>query len=287
LDFKEKFIKSLPPFWYVNRSPLITVLLWLGLMLAHVPNALGVELESHRTHYLMNLLSAEAGSGVNGVSGVMVYSFNENCSSWSSETNVNFKVFYSDRGQVEIIWSFASFEAKDGTAYSFQVQHSRNGSLVESFKGKVNRPVAGAPATVQYSSPNNLEINLPSMTLFPARHLISLITAGEAGKRILNRTVFGGASNDNPYGINAIIGNKINKSKKVDDLFGSAGLREASSRHFQMAFFPKDSKKAEPKFELGVVYRSDGIAKKIRQDFGDFVVELTPNRLELIEKPKC
>ena len=271
----------------MNRSPLITVLLWLGLMLAHVPNALGVELESHRAHYLMNLLSAEAGSGVNGVSGVMVYSFNENCSSWSSETNVNFKVFYSDRGQVEIIWSFASFEAKDGTAYSFQVQHSRNGSLVESFKGKVNRAVAGAPATVQYSSPNNLEINLPSMTLFPVRHLMDLITAGEADMRMLNRTVFDGASNDNPYRINVIIGNKINNSKKIDDLYGSAGLKEASSRHFQMAFFPKDSKKAEPKFELGVVYRSDGIAEKIRQDFGNFVVELTPDILELVDKPRC
>ena len=235
----------------------------------------------------MNLLSADAGSRISGVSGAMVYSFTENCYSWSSETNVNLKIVYSDRGEVETIWSFANFEAKNGFAYSFQVRHLINGSLVEFFKGEVNRPIANAAATVQYSSPEKLVVKLPSMTLFPVRHLIELISAGETGERIFNRTVFDGASNDNPYQINAIIGNKKNQTGKSNDVFGSVGLREVSRRHFQMAFFPIGSKKAKPKFELGVIYRRDGIAEKIRQNFGDFIVELTPRKLELIDKPRC
>ena len=94
--FKERFIKFLPPFWCVNRSRIIAVSLGLGLMLIHPAEAIGVELESHRAHYSMDLLSAEGRSGVSGVSGAMVYSFNENCYSWSSETNVNLKVIETD-----------------------------------------------------------------------------------------------------------------------------------------------------------------------------------------------
>jgi hypothetical protein len=45
--------------------------------------------------------------------------------------------------------------------------------------------------------------------------------------------------------------------------------------------------KEQPDFELGVDYRPDGVSRFIRQDFGDFVVDLTLEKIELFKNSGC
>ena len=73
----------------------------------------------------------------------------------------------------------------------------------------------------------------------------------------------------------------------AQQLFREAGLESEAVRHVRMAFFPAGSKNPEPEFELGVDYRRDGIARAIRQDFGDFVVVLTPESIGTLAGPEC
>lgn len=253
--------------------------------------AQAVDLTPHRALYKMKLVSATRGSGVAQASGSMVYSFNENCDAWSSETTVKLKLVYSKSGQVETNWAFASWEAKDGKSYRFRVRHLRDGSTVEDLKGVVRRDAPDDAAEAVFTAPKDRKIKLPAGTLFPTRHLIDLISAGIAGKPVFSRTVFDGASMDNPYEVNAIIGKERSaQSKRAQEartLFGTAGLKQQPIRHVRMAFFPAGSKQAEPEFELGVDYRKDGIARAIRQDFGDFVIDLMPDSIETLKRPAC
>jgi len=221
----------------------------------------------------------------------MVYSFWDNCDSWAAETNVKLKLFYMDNGEVETNWSFASWEAKDGKSYRFHVRHTRDGSQVETLKGTVQRKRASDAVDASYLAPKDKVVALPAGTLFPTRHLIDLISSGEEGRPIFRRTVFDGTSLDNPYSINVIIGrdgaSDSKKAKAAQRLFSDAGLKSEVTRHFRMAFFSNRSKNPEPEFELGVDYRSDGIARAIRQDFGDFVIDLTPESIEALARSEC
>ena len=96
---------------------------------------------------------------------------------------------------------------------------------------------------------------------------------------------------DNPYEINAIIGHDgavdSKQAREAQRLFREAGLKSQAVRHVRMAFFSAGSKNPEPDLELGVDYRRDGIARAIRQDFGEFVVDLTPESIGILARPEC
>ena len=272
-------------------SFLTTLCLITSMFLVATGTAMAVDLAPHRAVYDMSLVSADRGSGVSGASGSMVYSFWDNCGSWATETSVKLKLIHTQNGEVDTNWSFASWEAKDGKSYRFHVRHMRNGSQVETLKGTAQRKRARNVVDALFLAPKGKVIALPAGTLFPTRHLIDLISAGEEGRPIFRRTVFDGTSLNNPYEVNAIIGRdsakdseKANAAKK---LLSEAGFKSEDIRHVRMAFFSRKSKTPEPEFELGVDYRSDGIARAIRQDFGNFVLDLTPVSFKALARPEC
>jgi hypothetical protein len=54
-----------------------------------------------------------------------------------------------------------------------------------------------------------------------------------------------------------------------------------------LAFYPAALTEPLPEFEIRVLYRSDGIAGGIVQDFSSFSVDLSLNDVELLPLPEC
>jgi len=250
------------------------------------------ELLPHRMVYDMTLSSASTASGINNAKGAMMYRFQEACDSWTSETNVFLKLIYDEGDQVETTWSFVSWESKDGLDYRFRVRHAQDGSTIELLQGKVRRETPSSAGRVEFSLPEDAEIYFPEGTLFPMRHLINLIDYAKGGGKVFSKTVFDGASLDNPYQINALFTRPVKRAKtaqwrKIID--GEAAPKGEGPRvhHVRMAFFALKSREALPEFELDVDYRSDGVAEFIQQDFGDYALSLEPSEFEALERPKC
>ncbi len=276
-----------------NRT--LTVLTALTVAVVSTAAALpagAVDLVSHRAIYAMKLHAAHHGSGISGARGSMVYGFRESCEGWTSETSVKLQLLYAEGDQIATEWSFASWEARDGKSYQFSTRQTRNGMITESLKGNVRRAEPDAAVEAKFSEPKDKAIALPKGTLFPTRHLIDLLDAGAKGKKIFSRTVFDGASLENPYRINAVVTRQspLQDAEQVAGLervINAAGLSRQPVAHYRMAFFGLRSQKEEPEFELGVDYRPDGISRFIRQDFGDFVIDLSLEKIERFDTPKC
>lgn len=247
------------------------------LILAPVQASLAAsDLAPHRALYRMSLVEANPSSGISAATGAMMYRFEDICDAWTSETKVILKLIYAEGDEIQTTWSFTSWEAKNGLSYRFNVRHSRNGNDVEVLEGHAKREEARGPATATFTVPKDTTIKLPDGTLFPTRHLVELIKAGQKNTLTVSEVVFDGASLENPYQINALITKP--KAKSTDT---------KAARHIRMAFFPILAKAEEPEFELGITYRPDGVAERIRQDFGDFSLNLVPDNIEVLSKPDC
>jgi hypothetical protein len=258
-------------------------------------------LAPHQALYELTLKTAKGSSGVVAAAGAMQYKFGETCEAWTVETNIVLRLSYAEGAETAITWSFAGQETKDGLGYRFRLRHARNGATVDAFKGEARLDAVDAAGEARFDDPTGdptgETIKLPKGTLFPTRHLAELIAAAEAGKRFFPKEVFDGSSLDNPYRIAAAITAPRRPAgpdkapdgadAKAQAMFARAGLKRSTVWPMRLAFFPALSREAAPEFELGIDYRADGVAQKIEQDYGDFVIDMRPSEIEALAKPKC
>ena len=237
----------------------------------------------HRATYRMSLGATTPGSGVIGARGAMEYRFAEGCDGWTVENRTYLLIDYEGEGEVETAWDFASWESKDGLRYRFRVRHTRDGKVVDAFRGEAELAGRGGAGVARFSSPADTAVDLPRGTLFPTAHLVLLLGAAKGGGGHLVRTVFDGTSLDNPYRISAFFKEIENGGQPL----APAGLSESRTWRMNLAFYPVALADPLPEFEIRVLYRADGIADGMRQDFSGFSLDLDLNDIDILPPPEC
>ncbi len=267
--------------------------------------------QPHRMLYAMKLGQATRGSNIVDAKGTMYYSFQAACDGWEVETRVVMQLRYGpgeDLSDVETTWAFKSFESYDGSDFRFEVEHNRDGAPIEILAGDANVGETGGVA--RFGEPAAVQIDLPPGTLFPTRHMAQLIDAAKGAETRYAKTVFDGASVNNPYEVNALLVGRLADpavGERVDAQMRGAGkpvrvineprgilasLTSPSAKvsplwRMRLAFFPTVAMGSTPEFEIEVDYREDGVAERMVQDFGSFTLELTPTKYEPLKRQAC
>jgi hypothetical protein len=242
------------------------------------------EFIGHQALYRVSLASADAKSGVVSARGAMLYRFADACDGWTAENRTLLRLGYDEGDENETEWSQISWESKDGSKYRFRVRDVRDGDLSEELEGQASLTKGGA-GIARFVKPDQMERSLPKGVVFPTHHVMALLDAAHAGKRRLLNTVFDGTSQDNPYSVGAVFHEASASVRRA--LAKKTKLADLPVWALRMAFFPEADAEAMPKFEIGFNLREDGIADDIVQDFGDFVLLLTLQHLEILPKPDC
>lgn len=269
----------------VRRHAAVTAMMIGALISAPGAHAASPALANHQAAYKITLASVASGSGVASAEGAVLYRFADACEGWTVENRTVLRVT-GDEGDVsETVWAYTSWESKDGLDFRVRVRETRNGDLTDDLRGKASLERLGGSGKAEFRAPLEAEIDLPAGTQFPTGHMRGLLEKARAGERYVPATVFDGADLDNPYRVGAVLGSAADGVRA--GFSGWAGLTDLPVWSVQMAFFPVDEPAAVPKFEIGANYREDGIADKILQDFGDLVLRLKLENVELLPDPGC
>lgn len=250
---------------------------------AAAAGALAADLAPHRAVYDMNLHATKPSSGIVGASGAMSYKFADVCDGWTVENRTALTFSYNEGNQVATTWEFITWESKDGLRYRFHVRSSRDGSVVEEVEGQAKLDGRGQGGTAKFTKPQEMTLKLPKGTLFPTEHTLRAIQRAEAGDKVFLRTIFDGTGTDGPFEVNAIIGAR----QAPGNVEGEQMVRGTPSWRMNMAFYPATAKEALPDYEVGLSYFSNGVAKDVIQNFGDFALRAHLNKLEPLPKPDC
>jgi hypothetical protein len=256
----------------------------MALALAAFPAAAG-ELASHRAVYSMRLVGAGARAGITGIRGAMVYEFKDVCDAWTVDARFFLLLRHGRGPEVESVRKLLTWESKKGDGFRFQVTESRDRRVTDQLKGVAVMGDGEKGGVVRYSRPRKTKVTLPVGTLFPTAHMRSLIHKSAAGGGILGKVLFDGATLDNPYEVNAVIG----RYPKGEGRPRAVLKTDAEKRFFsaRLAFFPDRSPVEVSDFEITVDFREDGVVERILQDFGDYSLEAMIDRMDLLPAPDC
>lgn len=231
----------------------------------------------------MALAKSASNSDVVSADGMMMYRFAQECDGWTVENRTFLRLLYDNDVESDTLWSFVSWEATNGSKFRFHARYDQDGKTIEKFDGHAELKQRGE-GTARFSQPER-EMALPQGTVFPTAHVREVIAAAAAGKHQLSRTVFDGASFDNPYVVNALFGPL--PAAETETLAKRLSLPPQPAWWTRMAFFPVDDRGAEPEFEMGAHYRADGIADAIVQQFDTFSLDVRLRSIELLPAPDC
>jgi hypothetical protein len=261
-------------------------ILFLGGYTTSVEAAgLSQRLVPHRAVYAMNLSKTGSGGGLTGARGVMTYEFRDRCDAWTVESKVYLRLRYGGHPEVENIRSMVTWEAKDGLGFRFRLTEVTNGKTTEEIKGVAALDGIGLGGVAEFTKPSPKKMALPNGTLFPTAHIQTLIQHSLDGGKHMTKTIFDGATMENPYEVSAVIG-KGPGTKSLSPKLAKI-LSDAANWKMRMAYFPVRDKKQTPELELGVEIRADGIVKRILQDFGEYAVEARLDQVEFLKDSGC
>jgi len=270
-----------------GHGVLLTLLaaLW-SITFADGASAKSTGLQPHRSIYNVSLAEHSDRTEIVGAEGKMFYRISASCDGWSVENRTVLRLAQESGSRSDSVWTFASWEARNGTDFQFAARYEQDGELVERLVGHAKLEGDRRSGQATLSRPTDEVIQLPPGTLFPTEHVRVLIQSAHEGQKLVARPVFDGASLDNPYLVNAIIAPL--EKKAATALQKKTNLGESPAWHMQLAFFSmREEDNALPEFEISVQYREDGVADHIIQTFKTFALKVELEEFQSLPQPDC
>ena len=251
-----------------------------------------IRIAPHRAIYKMNLASVKNGGNITDVSGRMLFEWRDVCDGWAIQQHMNLHFSYADSDDQEVANTELTWEAKDGKQYNFNILRTTDGRETENYRGKAIQNANGT-VSATYSVPEGKAAQFPIGTIFPATHTALILrqaSAGQAGNApFFSRRVFDGTDEEGSSDISAFIlppraaTAEAALPAKIKDNPLLAGAVEP----VHMAFFNAGSETGEPDYEMDMDMQANGVARRMKIDYGDFSVTGNLEEVEALPAPHC
>ena len=249
-------------------------------------------LAPHKAIYDLKLVKSQGKRPVEAVRGRILYDFSGSVCEGYALTFRQVSEIDSGEGKVALSdLRAATWEEGDAKSFRFNSENKVNDQTVDTVDGNAGRDSSGV--SVKLSKPKAKTFDLDVGTAFPTEHVRRVIEAAEAGKRLLELSVFDGSeSGDKVFSTLAVIGNVINPGEKLPDdaAAGNAALAGLRRWPVTISYFDKDSPKTgeqTPAYAIGFELYENGISRALTLDYGDFIVSGTMSQLELKDQAAC
>jgi EipB-like len=258
--------------------------LLVGLLIATWSFTAGAMLQPHVAAYRLSLAGGPPlGIPFSEVRGGLVIEWRLACDGWLSRQRLAFVGILEEGGDLSHDVRFSSWEALDGSRMRYSYRSYGDEELQENFRGEARlEPSAGGVAT--FTEPSQREIALPPQTIFPTAHIEKVLEQARDGERfaIVSHRVFDGAGFDSLTQITSVIGQPRTAKPSKNELVGGRGWPVS------MAYYDlQNASDMLPKFEAAFLLGEDGVLRDVVLDYGDFQLDGTLEKLELMDRPDC
>jgi len=246
--------------------------------------AAGATLEPHVAAYRLGLHAKRGASALGEVRGGLVIEWRLACDGWLSRQRLGF-VATTEEGQgFSHDVRFSSWEAVDGSRLQYTIRSFGDDGPQEGYRGEAVLENGETGGLASFAEPQEQDVKLPPGTVFPTEHLQRVLTGAEQGMHFLSHEVFDGWGFDALTQITSVIGQPQQlEAPAGGTIAGAAGRAWPVS----MAYYNVENPTEEPEFEASFLLIENGVLSDLVLDYGEFSLDATLEKLELLERPDC
>jgi hypothetical protein len=249
-------------------------------------------LAPHRAVYDLTLAKSRGKRSIEAVHGRILYDFSGNaCEGYALQFR---QVSEIDSGEGKKALSdlrAATWEEGEAKSFRFNSENKVNERVVDTVDGNAGRD--GSGVSVKLSKPQAKSFDLDAKIVFPTEHVRRVIEAAEAGKTLLELSVFDGSeSGEKVFSTLAVIGNAIAPGDKLPDDAAAGNRTLAGLKRWPVtiSYFEQGTAKTgeqTPAYAIGFELYENGISRALTLDYGDFTVSGIMSQLEIKDTPAC
>jgi hypothetical protein len=267
----------------MTRSPVI--LTFLGLCLSTIAGlsfAAPLQLTSHQAVYDLKLEDLAENSGLEAVRGRIVMKVEQQCDGLIVNQRMVLEmstfegnILISDNTQS--VW-----EDNDGRMMRFDMSSMLNGQVIEKYSGIAEHRDNGT--IVEFSEPDQPDMELPSDAVFPGEHTRMILKAAAAGKNLLSAKVYDGNGEEGLSDTLAVIGKAQSLLEPIETV---KALKGQTYWPLQISFFDLSQQQTEPDYKVTMKIFGNGIATDLFLNYSDFSLRGEVSELTLLPEENC
>lgn len=244
--------------------------------------AVARNLASHRALYTLSVARIDPRNYRHGIAGGLSLEFVHACDGYV--LNQRFVIeTTTDDGTILNNMVLNTWEALDGKSFRFKMRDEVNGDVEQELKGEGRLSSRGG--SVHFTQPEDTDLDLPPMTLFPTEHTVRLLALARSGGNWLQASIYDGASADAYSEVGGFIGGELPVETGSNPIVSA--LTGQRSWRIRLAYFTSDKAQDTPDYEIAYRLYENGVADDIVFDYGDYAIRATLKLLELKPRETC
>lgn len=259
------------------------------LALAISPPAWAATLSPHRALYDLKLARANQGADLSAVEGRLAYEIQgTSCEGWTVSFRManRFAPVEGDTRTVDM--QSTSYESGDFLDMRYASKEFLNGKLQAESRIKASRTALGQEGHAEKEGANSA-VTIPPGALFPMQHQIHLMDIAAKGESHDSSLIYDASDADKVFHVVSFIGKRKDPGQNIHDIANAqakplAGLR---SWPISISYYPAGGTEDVPDYQISFDLYENGVATGLMLDYGDFALEGTLSKLEMLEGESC
>ena len=262
-----------------------------GLMtgLSNAANALPIavpDLVAHRAVYDLELKDASDRSGIEGMTGRMVYEFTGSaCQGYKTDFRFVTQINTGDAVRMTDQQT-KTFEDLAAKKFTFETKSYTDDKLDKEVQGAAIDGTDGVK--VDLTRPDARQVSLVASE-FPTQHMFQVIEHAKQGKRIFESRIFDGSDDGDESLITSTLVGKSQMPKDGDaDAVKAGEFAKAAFWPVTIAYYnDKTGTDSLPIYRMSFKLYENGITRDLTMDYGDFVLTGKLAKLDILKPGTC
>jgi len=275
--------------WY--KAAIFSAILSPGVLSPQSADAAGFEiLAPHRAIYDVRLREASDRSGIEAMSGRIVYEITGNACDGLTMRYRFVTSITTAESNYQTDQQTSTFESPDGKEFTFLTKTFVDQRPESVVRGNALRTPQGL--TVSLAEPAERKLVLPE-AYFISTHLVTVIESAMAGEKFVRAPIFDGSQDADEIVTSSTV---IGEARKFPEIFKDeskdavAPLSELEAWPVTISYFegdPGNTGEALPSYEASFLLYGNGVSRRLVMRYPDYTMQGELTQLEMLEPTPC